>query len=135
MTDAIVKDGSARLYYHSDTVDLSASDEEHGGEVLAPVPKELANLVSSLCVDGLHRPALDIDFPCELVPSSTPGCFHLYIDKGVSTEQYMNLLEALANAGICQTFWANRARTDGQSFLRPPWVKKPKRENPDDHCF
>lgn len=39
------------------------------------------NCVGSLLAYGkLHAPTLDVDFPCELVPSSTPGHFHRYID-------------------------------------------------------
>jgi hypothetical protein len=32
------------------------------GELLAPTEKHSANLISSLCDDGLHRLAIDIDF-------------------------------------------------------------------------
>jgi len=39
-----------------------------------------ANVVSSLLTNGNHAPCIDLDVPAMLVPSSTPGHSHLYID-------------------------------------------------------
>lgn len=84
------------------------SDEEHG------------NLVSSLCEDGQHRPALDIDLPARLVSSSTPGHFHLYFDDlALSWDAYLELLDALAKAGIVSTAWVGHCRERGMSLLSP----------------
>ncbi len=66
------------------------------------VSRNKAILVSSLCEDGNHSPVLDIDFGAQLIPSSTPGHFHLYFDKKMSWNKYRRLLEALYEAGIIQ---------------------------------
>lgn len=62
--------------------------------------KEDAILISSLCEDGQHAPVLDIDFPAELIPSSSPGHFHLYLHRKMTWEKYVKLLDALHEAGI-----------------------------------
>lgn len=79
-----------------------------------------ANLVSSRLSDGRHAPAFDIDFPCELIPSSTPGHFHLYIDKPMSWEEYRILLHALAAVGIIEDGYYHASVREQQTFLRPP---------------
>ena len=91
--------------------------------------KEQANLVGSLCGDGLHRPVIDIDFPCRLVPSSTEGHFHLYVELSMHWEQYERLLVALAQAGIISAFYLKAAQIRGQTFVRPEWVKKEKEDS------
>ena len=59
-----------------------------------PSNEEEGNLVSSLCEDGLHRPALDVDLPVRLMSSSTPGHFHLYFDDvALSWDAYLDLLD------------------------------------------
>lgn len=72
----------------------------------------------------LHRPVLDIDFPAELVPSSTPGHFHLYLDRFMSWERYEKLLTALAEAGVIEQGYADAAIRRGYSAVRLPWIKK-----------
>src|SRR5437763_1650105 len=76
------------------------------------VPETEANVVSSvmndkfnserLSYDTRHLPVLDLDFPCELLPSSTPGKFHLYMNKEVSWLNYQNVLTAMAVAGLLE---------------------------------
>lgn len=113
---------SERLYYF--VPNLQGSDAGFDDVVRDPCGREQANLVGSLCSDGLHRPVLDIDLPCRLVPSSTEGHFHLYIERALSTEAYMELVDALGKAGIISQFYAKAARIRGQTFCRPEWVKK-----------
>lgn len=113
-----------RLYYFAPN--LNGSDEpDVQDEGRAQCPKEMANLVSSLCDNGMHMPTLDIDLPCRLVPSSTPGHYHLYIDVALEQEKYLRLVDAMAEAGIVQKFYAEAARIRGATFVRPSWVKKP----------
>lgn len=90
--------------------------------------KEEANLVGSLCDDGLHRPVLDLDFPCRLVPSSTEGHFHLYLEVALETEPYLRLVRALAEAKVVSAFYAKAAEVRRQTFVRPEWVKKEPKE-------
>lgn len=85
-----------------------------------------ANCVGSKLADGsnLHAPTLDIDLPCRLVPSSTPGHFHLYIDKAMTWAQYVRLLNVMADVGILEPNYVAASIRDGATILRRPGVKK-----------
>lgn len=72
----------------------------------------------------MHRPVLDLDFPAMLVPSSTPGHFHLYLDKPMKWTAYHDLLGALAEAGIIEEGYAEASQVRGYSAVRVPWLKK-----------
>ena len=82
------------------------------------------NLISSLTDKGTHAPALDIDFPIHAVPSSTPGHFHLYIEKELSWSEYEELLRVLAKVGIIEEGFYQQARKFQQTYLRLPYIKK-----------
>ncbi len=71
-----------------------------------------------------HRPVIDIDLPVKVVPSSTPGHFHLFIDKPMEWETYLYLLEAMAEAGIVEPTYVSASRERGYSTVRLPWVRK-----------
>lgn len=120
---------SKRLLYKAHGK-LAASNRAHDyGPDISLSDEDDATLVGSLTGrytrDGaMHLPAIDIDFPCELVESSTPGHFHLYIDKEVTQEQYKIVLQALHNAGIVQRGFYDSFLRRGQTFLRRPGVKK-----------
>lgn len=84
---------------------------------------------------GLHRPILDIDFPAALIPSSTEGHFHLYLDKPMEWTVYRDLLRALAAAGIIENGYAQASEARKYTAVRLPWVRKedaPDEERPDD---
>lgn len=83
-----------------------------------------ANVVSSEAEDGLHYPVIDIDFPAYVVPSSTPGHVHLYIEKGLPWAVYSKLLIALADAHIIQEGYLNACLQRHMTFVRLPWVTK-----------
>lgn len=89
---------------------------------------EEATLVGSLAdgygVSDLHMPVIDIDLPCELVPSSTPGHFHLYINKAISWDRYRMILLALADAGIVERGYYEASVSHGQTFVRKPGLTK-----------
>lgn len=89
------------------------------------VPGE-ANLVGSLLEGdtGYHMPVIDLDFDTHLEPSSTPGHFHLYLNRAISWEKYQALLEALYKAGIIEEGFYEMSIARGQSFVRYPGVKK-----------
>ena len=92
-----------------------------------PKTADDAEVVSSLDLKTyLHRPVLDIDIPAALIPSSTPGHAHLYIDKPMTLTQYENLLWALVEAGIIEGGYANASSARGYTSVRLPWVKKPE---------
>lgn len=86
-----------------------------------------ANLVSSALDYGdtkYHAPVLDIDFPCSVVPSSTPGHHHLFIDAPMPWAVYERLLRALEQAGILEHGFVQGSIARGQSSVRVPWVRK-----------
>lgn len=70
-------------------------------------------------VEG-HKPVIDLDMPCSLVPSGTPGHFHLYIEQAVTFEAYMAILKAMADAGIVQWGFHDRTRERGFGSVRHP---------------
>lgn len=107
---------------------------------------EDANVVSSLRkphvldleVGPQHVLAIDLDVPAYLVPSSTFGHSHLYVDVKIPHHRYMALLSALADAGVIERGYADVSIARGHSDLRLPWVQKddalpekPEVEDPD----
>lgn len=84
-----------------------------------------ATLASSgLPHTGLHYPMLDVDHHVEVYASSTPGRHHIYIGHGLRWEQYMNLLQALVQAGLVEEGFARASEARGYSTLRLPWIRK-----------
>lgn len=86
-----------------------------------------ANVSTSIRQDAEdhHALLLDLDVPAWLVPSSTKGHSHLYVDVKIPTPAYFALLDALAAAGVIQHGYANSSKHRGGTALRLPWVKKP----------
>lgn len=84
-----------------------------------------AELVSSELANGAHAPVLDIDVPHALVPSSTPGHSHLYLDVPMKWRQYKKLLRAMAKAGVIEKGYMKASISRGHSAARVPWLKKP----------
>lgn len=69
--------------------------------------------------EELHAPALDIDkIHCELIPSSTKGNWHLYIDKPMPWEDYVKLLKVLVDVGIIEEGFYTQSMAEGRSTLR-----------------
>jgi hypothetical protein len=88
---------------------------------------DLATVVTSEVADspGDHRPVIDLDFPAKLVPSSTEGHFHLYLDHRITWAKYEALLKALADADVIEPGYAASSIRRGYSAVRLPWVTKP----------
>lgn len=80
--------------------------------------------------DGWHTVMLDIDRPVRLVPSTTPGHWHLYIDVAMPWWRYRKLLRALKNAGIIEPGYYSASVARRCTALRLPWVKKEALEPP-----
>lgn len=75
-----------------------------------------------------HRPVLDLDFPARLVPSTTPGHFHLYLDIDLGWDDYQWLLSVMAEVGILEKGYVGAAIERGATHVRLPWVKKKAKE-------
>ena len=71
-----------------------------------------------------HYFILDIDYPVWLVPSSTTGHFHLFLDKKLSGKEYREALVGLWRAGIIADGNYNQLMKTGQQFFRLPGVSK-----------
>jgi hypothetical protein len=87
-------------------------------------PEEAVLISSRLVGSKHHAPILDIDFPATLIPSSTPGHHHLYLDTEMSWRTYRRLIKALARAGVIEKSWAKASLRSGDTLLSPPWKKK-----------
>lgn len=85
------------------------------------------NVVSSLCSNGMHSPVLDIDFAAQLIPSSTPGHFHLYLDGiEIEWEKYRQVLQTLGAAKILGAGYVYHSIQRGFSVVRLPHDRKPR---------
>ncbi len=90
------------------------------------VPEDQANVVTSKVKgsNNLHAPVLDIDIPHRLVPSSTPGHSHLYLDVVITKEKYFRLLKVLADCGIIEDGYFNCSEARGFTSVRKEGVVK-----------
>jgi len=96
--------------------------------------KDDANLISSEldypydsavpADEHLHAPTLDIDFPIQCYESSTPGHYHLLIERPMTWKQYKKFLYALMKAGIIEEGYYKASIKKGGSFLRKKGTKK-----------
>jgi hypothetical protein len=102
----------------------------------APVEKShivSSEVVSAECIwagklerdlSGTHTPLLDIDMPAALIPSSTEGHYHLYIDKEMTWREYKRFLKAMMKAGIIEKGYYKVSVKRKATQLRLPWIKK-----------
>ncbi|MFC3504435.1 hypothetical protein ACFOOK_26185 [Micromonospora krabiensis] len=111
------------------TVDFPESGYGNPPETASDVDE--ANLITSkvdlgydVAGTSIHKPVLDIDLPVRLVASSTPGHFHLFIDKAMTWDKYKKLLDVLADVGIVEPGYVRASKQRGFSAARLPWVKK-----------
>lgn len=118
-------DEHGRKFYFCEDLDESVgSGADDWFKEQETADKDDANLISSLCGQGIHKPVLDFDFPCRLIPSSTEGNFHLYIDRPIAWDTYEKLLLALKEANLLQPGFVKNSVERKATFVRPPWVKK-----------
>lgn len=86
-------------------------------------PADTAELVCS-DLPGLftsfHMPVIDLDLPCRLIESRTPGHHHLYIDRPMTFDQYMKILHAMAEAGIVEWGFHDATQRRGFGSVRHP---------------
>ena len=83
-------------------------------------------LVSSLTRQGTHRPVLDLDsVGAALVPSTTPGNFHLYLDGiELSWREYKRFLKACQRAGLITDGYLKHSIRREQTLVRRPGLRK-----------
>lgn len=88
------------------------------------VPVAQANVSSSLLTNGKHAPAIDLDIEALLVPSSTEGHSHLYINHELTWKQYRRLLKVMRDVGLVQEGFYRSAVRRGCTLLRLPHIRK-----------
>lgn len=134
----------ARTYHRITAIDDKDNGAQYDSnddvaERITAVAEGDANTISSRMVEQpafegipemedemvMHAPVLDIDFPACLIPSSTPGHFHLYLDKPVPWLTYRTLLEALAEAGLIEEGYMRASIDRGATYVRKPTCTKP----------
>lgn len=71
-----------------------------------------------------HMPVIDIDVKAFLIPSTTLGHSHLYIDHEVEWEDYIAMLKAMAKCGIVEPGYVSASEARGYTAVRLPWIKK-----------
>lgn len=72
----------------------------------------------------VHKPVIDLDFECQLVPSATPGHYHLYLDRTVFSEDLFRLLEVMSDIGLVERGYFRNSVRRGYAAVRHP--NKPK---------
>lgn len=109
---------------------LDSDEYNAASDQKATIDPDEADLISSLMwgtqagASALHFPVLDIDIPAYLVPSSTEGNSHLYLDVRLSDDQMWKLCDLLAEVGILQPGYVSACKARGYTSVRLPWVKK-----------
>jgi hypothetical protein len=71
-----------------------------------------------------HTLMLDLDVPATLVPSSTEGHSHLYIDVEMTWDQVVAIMDALVAAGVVEEGYAKASKKRRCTALRLPGKTK-----------
>ena len=95
----------------------------HSGETPTPLDPDSTE-VPAAAARVTHHPVLDLDIPVHLIPSSTPGHSHLYIDTSINGREFWAMCDALAAAGVLEEGYVRACKTRGYTSVRLPWVKK-----------
>lgn len=119
-------EGQGRTYWFSSRLGVEYDPADPEDRHINPFN---ANLVSSLCegqepgdMDGYHMPAIDIDFPCHVRETETPGHSHLMIDVPMPWSSFLRLLEVMVEVGIVEEGYLRASRERGSTFLAlEPW--------------
>ena len=131
-TGADKNDNWAKLPHFMRTNEAAYKDLSKEGATYLVSP-EYANLVTSksYMTGGVqyHTPILDLDMDAALVPSTTVGHYHLYIDKVMPEEDYRKLIDVLVEVGILQS-GIKEHQMDGEGFTaaRLPGISKKPEE-------
>ena len=108
-------------------IDFSIPEDYSDDALTRKTTTDLAEaqvIISRIGDTNRHKPVLDIDFPAHLQPSSTPGHYHLYLDKELTWDKYQRLIVALADAGIIEDGYASASMARKYTATRLPWIKK-----------
>lgn len=118
-----------QVYAHVDFNEKPPVDED-GKPIKYVMPDAVANLhdanlITSRVQDSdKHKIILDIDFPVKVIQSTTPGHYHLYIDKEIEFYALEDLLITMSAVGIVEHGYARASIQRGYTAVRLPWIKK-----------
>ena len=107
-----------RLYYNRM---LAEGKGTYGGgntNIVEVDSENEANLISSLTVNDTHAPVIDLDLPARLLPSKTPGHFHLYLDVEMPHDDYFKLLKVMSEVGLVEEGYYQASVNQQSSFVR-----------------
>lgn len=121
---------------HTAVVSFDDDSEEIQGDNVAKILEDNPSLDFSNSVgskvklsSNMHRPVLDLDMDALLIPSSTPGHHHLYINREMTWHEYSLMLNVLAHVGILQRGYVHASHARSESFVRTPWTTKTERRD------
>lgn len=114
-----------QLYAKVENWHDSATGESGVNEPIV-IDIEKANVITSMIATKVthHKVIIDLDIPAQLIPSTTPGHFHLYIDHEMGKDAYFKLIAALVEAGLVEPGYLGASEARGYTAVRLPWVKK-----------
>lgn len=79
------------------------------------------------CMGTLFWPELRFDVPMTIVPSTTPGHHHLYLEHEMPWEHYRRFLRALGAVDILEQGYVAAAERREMTMLVKPGMKNPKK--------
>ena len=103
-----------------------------GSEVLSP---PVSRKIGDPIPEPNHKPVLDIDLPVWVRESTTPGHYHLIIDKEMPWDDYKRLLNVMCDVGILEPGFVKAAISRGASWIRTPWTEKLKEADNAEQSF
>jgi hypothetical protein len=117
--------GSSIPDYQVEEVESEPEYLEEANMISSLIPNTCGlNFLPGKCEGGYHKVVLDLDVPHVVVPSSTPGHSHLYIDVDLKWEKYLKLLAALEDCGIIETGYFGVSMERRATHVRTPWTTK-----------
>lgn len=101
-------------------------DNGDGREVTTDPEKveAFSSKTGALFCTPMHALVLDIDVPAWLVPSSTPGHSHLYVDLSVTEDDLWDFLDKAAAIGLVEVGYVSACKSRGMTSVRAPWIVK-----------
>lgn len=81
-------------------------------------------IADGIPIDRQHLPIFDIDHSVLAWETSTPGHYHLIIDRPMSREDYEKLMRVLVEVGIVQEGYQRASLKRKAAWLRMPWIRK-----------
>lgn len=74
--------------------------------------------------DTLVEAVFQVIVPAKLVPSSTEGHFHLYLEMEMDWQDYLSLMRLMVGAGLLEKEWVELSERRKMAMLRKPGVRK-----------